>query len=570
MNISKVFLFFLLINFFSFNNAHAYLDPGSASIIFQFFALLLGSLIIFIGRINNLINSILSKKKISTLIILNLTLFPIWIFKSSLSISFIIYSLIYIYIIPLFFFLILFWNVNQYQNINNLNLFKILIISILTIYSIDQNIGLWTITSYFPFHGKNLYIFSVSFIFIIFFIFYYLIKKFNFKYLFVLLIFVFTYNLFSTDKSLNNLNTKISFDNYESEKLSLTSYKKSDNSTLFIILDEMNGIGGLDKDIINYEKAKSSFINLAENFQLTLYPFSYTTVPGTLNSIPRMLNFDNSYNKPYYNNYVQDHDEYFFWKKLVKNKLFNKYENNKIYVKQTLSIDFCRNKNIITCETHNPYSNKMMKKINYSNLYLTEIVSKFSYQNSIFSRILSRILVEMEIINLSVSPRSDKAYFEFALDNLFSIVKQRDYDLYFAHFLVPHKPFGYNKKCKYETFGVLNTNSDFMKTQHNTEIYCTNLFLGNFLKKLEKLKKYEKLNIIIVSDHGARNTKEPKDEFSVVSIIKKNNMNKYHLNNEVISVQTLVSNFFKQDKLTKNKIHKYYNYNSKNFNEVNF
>ena len=90
------------------------------------------------------------------------------------------------------------------------------------------------------------------------------------------------------------------------------------------------------------------------------------------------------------------------------------------------------------------------------------------------------------------------------------------------------------------------------------------------MKKLEKLKKYEKLNIIIVSDHGARNTKEPKDEFSVVSIIKKNNMNKYHLNNEIISVQTLVSNFFKQDQLTKNKIHKYYNYNSRNFNEVNF
>ena len=42
---------------------------------------------------------------------------------------------------------------------------------------------------------------------------------------------------------------------------------------------------------------------------------------------------------------------------------------------------------------------------------------------------------------------------------------------------------------------------NFMKTQHNIEIYCTNLFLGNFLKKLEKLKKYEKLNIIIVSDH---------------------------------------------------------------------
>ena len=88
---------------------------------------------------------------------------------------------------------------------------------------------------------------------------------------------------------------------------------KKNHPSLFIILDEMNGIGGLDKNIDNTEKAKSSFINLAKNFQFKVYPYSYTTVPGTLSSIPRMLNFDNTYNLPYYNDYLEDHGEY-FWK----------------------------------------------------------------------------------------------------------------------------------------------------------------------------------------------------------------------------------------------------------------
>ena len=131
-------------------------------------------------------------------------------------------------------------------------------------------------------------------------------------------------------------------------------------------------------------------------------------------------------------------------------------------MKQTLTIDFCRNINVITCETHNPYSNEKIKKIEYTRPNLTNIISKFSYQNSIFSRIFSRFLVELKIVNLSISPRSDKAYFQFSLNELFSVIKKRDYDLYFAHFLVPHKPFGYNSKCEYETFGVLNEDPSFM------------------------------------------------------------------------------------------------------------
>ena len=306
--------FFLFINFISINNAYAYLDPGSISIVVQFLAALLSSTIIFFSKINRLISEILSKKKTSTFIILNLTLFPIWVFKSSFSTSLTVYTLIFIYIIPFLIFFIIFWKIDNYKNIGNFNLSQIIILSLLITYSLDQNIGLWTIANYSPFHGKSLYIFSVCLLVIIFLIVYFLIKKSNFRYLFVIMIFIFSYNIFSLDKNLNNLDSKISFDNYDNEKLSLNKYKKKNHPSLFIILDEMNGIGGLDKNIDNTEKAKSSFINLAKNFQFKVYPYSYTTVPGTLSSIPRMLNFDNTYNLPYYNDYLEDHGEYFFGK----------------------------------------------------------------------------------------------------------------------------------------------------------------------------------------------------------------------------------------------------------------
>ena len=92
-----------------------------------------------------------------------------------------------------------------------------------------------------------------------------------------------------------------------------------------------------------------------------------------------MLNFDSSTNDPFYNNYIIDHENYFFWKKLIKNKLFDSYRQNKIYVRQTLSIDFCNNINVVRCETFNPYSKKVLKENNYSYPIITEFISKLLY-----------------------------------------------------------------------------------------------------------------------------------------------------------------------------------------------
>jgi hypothetical protein len=565
----KSFILFIFFILFSSDNAYAYLDPGSASMLLQIIAGVLSSTLIFLNSFNNFIKYILNKKLFSSVLIITLSIFPIWLFKSSFSSNMIISYLVIIYLIPLLLILILIKNIHFYYTSEKLNKMQNFIITCLIFYGLDLNIGLWTLLDYFPFNGKNLYLFSLVFILVSLGIIFYLIKKSFLKYIFILLVCVFSFNLISLNKNLNGLDSKISFNNYSEKNMSIEKYEIKKNPILFIVLDEMNGIGGLDIKIKNYEKAKNSYLDLAQNFNLTIYPNSYTTIPSTLGSIPRMLNFDSSKNDPRYDDYTADHENYFFWRKLIKNKLFDSFDQNKIYVRQTLAIDFCKNFNVVRCETFNPYSKKVLKENDYSNPIIVEFISKLSYQNSIFSRLLSRSLVELNLINLSISPRSDKAYFKKDLTNLFEVIKNEKYDLYFAHYLVPHKPFGFDDKCNYKLFPAMNTNPVFLKTQHNIEIYCVNLFLNDFLEKMKTLNRYKDFKIIIVSDHGSRNTPEPKDLFSVAAIIK-NASQKGIINKEIISVQSIVSELFSEKKYDSIFTHKYYNPTKKKFEEIKF
>ncbi len=568
LNKKKIFICFFFFFLFLSNNAFAYLDPGSINIFFQIGAALLSSLLLLASSVNNLILYILQKKLVNTIIFVTLSIFPIWLFKSSFDFNWLIIYFIIIFCIPFFLILFCLRNVGEYYISSKLTIIQNVIISLIILYGLDQHIGLWEIINYFLIPSKSLYVLAIILVILLWIIIFYMIKKSYFKYIFMLLVVTFSHNLISQDKSLNNLQSKISFNYYENVNLTINNSRDEVQPILFIVLDEMNGIGGLDTEIKNYKKAEISYLDLAKTHKFTIYPNSYTPFTNTVQSIPRMLNFDNSLNI-YNHNYIKNHKEYFFSNKLIKNRLFDSFDNKKIYVKQNRSIDYCNNVNVLRCDTFNPLSKKVFKQSNYSNPILSEFISKFSYQNSIFSRFLSRFFVELNFINLFTTPRSNKAYFKKDLLELFEVIKNEEYDLYFAHFNVPHKPFGFDKKCNYKNFRVLSSNIEFKKTQHNVEIYCTNLFLNNFLKKMKKLDNYNDFKIIIVSDHGARNSLDPKDHFSVVTIVK-DFIKKPLIDEKIISVQSVVSDFFIQTKTSDHKINKYYNEDLKKFIDINF
>jgi hypothetical protein len=559
------FLFFILFS----NNAYAYLDPGSINIFLQIVAALLSAFFILIGSVNSFIKYVLEKKQVNTILLVILSIFPIWLFKSSFNFNWLLIYLIIIFCIP--FFLITFFlrNVDGYYFSGNLTIIQNFVISSIILYGLDQHIGLWEIVNYFISRGRELYIVAIILIISLWILTSYLVKRSYIKYLFILLVVTFSYNLFSQDKNLKKIESTISFNNYADSNLMINVSREEMKPILFIILDEMNGIGSLDKVIQNYEKAKKSYLDIVNTHNFTIYPNSYTMFSTTSYSVSRMLNFDTSLTDPNNDNYVTDHDEYFFTKKLLKNKFFDSLDNKKIYVKQSRGLDYCNNINVVRCDTFNPLSKNILKEINYFNPILSEFISKFTYQNSIFARFLSRFLVELNLINLSNSPRTNKAYFEKDLSKLFEVIKNEKYDLYFAHFLVPHKPFGFDKECNYKNFAALNFDPIFMKTQHNNEIYCTNLFLNNFLNRMKKLANYNNFKIIIVSDHGARNSSKPKDYYSVATLVK-DSIQQPYIDKKIVSVQHVISEFFNQVETNNSPHNKYYDADAKKFVEVKF
>jgi len=566
--IKKKFIFYFLFFILFSNNAHAYLDPGSINIFLQIAAALLSAFFLIIGSVNSFIKYVLEKKQVNTILLVTLSIFPIWLFKSSFNFNWVLLYLVIIFFIPLFLIKFFLRNVDGYYLSGNLTIIQNFVISSTILYGLDQHIGLWEIVNHFIDRGRGLYIVAIILIILLWILTFYLVKKSYIKYIFILLVVIFSYNLFSQTKNLKKIESTISFNNYANSNLMINESREDMKPVLFIILDEMNGIGGLDTEIQNYEKAKKSYLDLVNTHNFTIYPYSYTMFSTTSDSISRMLNFDTSLKDPKNDNYVIDHDEYFFTKKLLKNRLFDSLDNRKIYVKQSRGLDYCNNINVVRCDTFNPLNKNILNEINYINPILTEFISKFSYQNSIFARFLSRFLVELNLIHLSNSPRTNKAYFEKDLSKLFEVIKNEKYDLYFAHFLVPHKPFGFDRKCNYKNFPALNFNPIFMQTQHNNEIYCTNLFLNNFFDKMKKLANFNDFKIIIVSDHGARNSSKPKDYFSVATLVK-DSIQQPYIDEKIVSVQHVISEFFNQAE--DNSAHnKYYDYNAKKFVDAKF
>ena len=84
------------------------------------------------------------------------------------------------------------------------------------------------------------------------------------------------------------------------------------------------------------------------------------------------------------------------------------------------------------------------------------------------------------------------------------------------HLLVPHKPYGFNKNCEYES-KLSNLNIFMSKKehilQHNIERDCVVKLIDQMLKNINSIDNYK---IIILSDHGSRITRQKNSSLSTI------------------------------------------------------
>ena len=430
-----------------------------------------------------------------------ISIFPIWILKFN------IYKIDILYILVLIFLLVLIntFIVNLFKkNLENI-LFQLYLSFIIAV-GIDNNLGfhndiILINKSFWVSAFGNIYLGALAFFVAILLINFLLIKYIKSKGLIIIsffLISVSIFNLFDNSKSYKNIKS------FDKSSVS-TSFNKS---KVLIILDEMSGLNSFESKGRDGKKFYQVAMDFAKNHNFILYSNIYSLYPQSINSISSLLNGDISSNFKS-NKYIKGSKNFYSENDLVLNKTFENF--NSISVYQSMHINYC---NLVTgkinkCEQYNPFNQKNFVD-GFKNSFLSRSVSAWNYNGSTLAAITWRFWMQFRFIDSTIPPYGEKATFENLLKKIKVDIKSKKFDLIFAHTLVPHKPYGYSKNCKYDGKLSLGNYSGKMSAEkhsyrHNLDRICTVKFLDNFLSDLKNINYLDKLEIIILSDHGSKN-----------------------------------------------------------------
>ena len=449
----------------------------------------------------------MNKKKIYFLILISF--FPVFSIKSNLNFIEVVFSFL------IFFAPILLLNYFVTRKTIDSNFVK-LYLSTIIIFGIDNNLGLWNAMIrpfFFDLKGLfgNAYFPSLVIIIVLIFFMYFLIKVLDKKFFNIILVFIttiFIFNIFDQTKSHHKIK------DYQNE-----TDKEYKDLKVILIFDEMSGLNSFES--INHNGTE--FDNYAKNFfkkhNFEFYSNIKSISRKTMSSVGPLLNFseDPMIRKDIYiksKRYFTEHE-------LTQSLFFNDF--NSISIFQSIHIDFCNFINVSKCQSYNIFSEKDFLP-GFKNNLLTKISSIWKINGSIYSVLVWRSLRELRIIDSILEPEGHKATFKNFFDKIEKDIYSKKFDLIFAHTLVPHTPYGFDKRCNYD--GNISFASRIKETkkkaeQHNIERRCVLFYLDIFLENLKKNDQLKRIDLTIMSDHGGRtNINDDTSQRSVIYAFK--------------------------------------------------
>jgi len=441
-----------------------------------------------------------------------ISLFPIWILKSNLSI-------IEITIVVVFFFLIYLITILFFYKIQNKYIFY-LISSLIIIFGIDNILGLWSgligaykyklldifTIIYIP--GVLLLIFLSAIIFLLFIKF----QEAVYKPIFVFMITIFLFGVIDNTKSYKKI----------------PSYDRSNNNilnnqTLIFILDEMSGINSQESIEEKGSEFKSKSIDFFKKNKFHFYTNSFSRSLNSISSLSGVFNHNDNFDYTR-KNFTKPSNNYFVEYDFLTNKTFDRFKN--ISVHQNIHINYCKHQNVKKCNQYDPFSQNIFLK-GFKNSKFSKLISMWQIHGSISGRLIWRLFRQLRFTDSSLEPEGQKASFNSLLEKVENDISSKKFDLVFVHPLVPHRPYGLDHNCNYDG-SLANLNIYFDKnkkiTQHNIERLCMISFLENFLSKLKKNNLFNNLNIILFSDHDGRIIRpKTNEENPIIFAFKKKN-----------------------------------------------
>lgn len=440
-----------------------------------------------------------------------LAFFPLWLFRSNLEPGEILLFFVLLFVLPVFLcFKILnaklTWSVSLFKaRINTRTLF----VAFLMALSLDHNLGLWGLAQIFGFYSVNTYVFGIFALASVFLLITVLLAL-NFQT--TLKVFasgvlaIIATNMLLGEKDIR----KLEGSNFVFVKAPKDEASKPntnlDGPTVVIILDEMIGIEGIDLDQLNGPETYRSSRALFKDFGFKTYGSAYSIYYGTRWAIPAILNFVAN---------VDDTGEfsdlspiYGYKYMLGANKFFDQFPARQIEVFQTYYLNFCQHRRVNRCNTFASFERPAEKIENFNPGLLSQVAANYKYiTNSVSGHHLHGFLLKIRAIDGLGFPHHDKAAFENNLIKLQKrIIASPSDRLIFAHYMVPHGPFGFTKECGYRLpdMNLLGMSIAKQRTQHNLEIMCVNKFLRGLLDGLQSAGVLDQLTIVILSDHGSR------------------------------------------------------------------
>ena len=436
--------------------------------------------------------------------------FPIWAFRANLDYIDIITIFIVFFFIPFFVHLKILKNYSS-----NFNIFFSTWMSILFVYSVDQNIGLWTfslrisdltISNYVKSSIFLLFFFFLSFLMIL------MLKRNGIKIFLSITLTIFIFNVLDTSRNFSNfpkIETKNTFDNNNI----------NESRKLILIFDEMSGITSEDSNHTSGKEAVNAIFDVFMNNNFKIYTNIFSIFISTKKQIPSTLNFITS-EKNYIAKQDQSKDKFLYLKKsknyfqtfdLKQNSFFDQNYVNKVIVYQSMYLNYCKHKKVYKCHQYNPFNKKNEFLVGFKYNFLTKTISAYKNNASSTSAIIWRMLRHLNVIDSVLEPEGEKATFKYTLENIIKSLEDKGVDLVFAHILVPHEPYAFNDKCEYD--GTRGTKYNFMsidqkRSQHNMERTCVAYYLDYFFNTLKKKKIFNDLDITIFSDHDSRISKD--------------------------------------------------------------
>mgnify|MGYP001310446104 CR=1 FL=1 len=473
-----------------------------------------------------------------------LCFFPIWVFKSNLIIIELTSLLIVFLILPIFFHMLML----KHHNKTKSNVIYIWL-SLVTFYSIDQNLGLWNFSQGFTFINTFTHFLRAAYFSLIVIIFlnliFFLLKQNAIKISLSFILAIFIFNIIDNSKNYSNF-PKVDLSH---NKQQIT--QKTLNKKVVLIFDEMSGLDSLDANVENGDYVNQYILDFFLQNKFNIYSKAFSLFKNTDQSLSSVFNFIKSeqdyfkINKKKKEHFIKKSSNYFIVKNLTDNKFFDIKQNKNIVVQQSMYINFCDHPKVIVCNQFNPFNKNLTFLNGFKNTKLSKYISLYRNNGTIISRVIWRFFLEIRIIDSLLDPIGEKASIKYIFNQLFEdIQNNKDSSLFFSHILVPHIPYGFNKDCNYDGDKAIDYNSmsfDQKSIQHNLEKYCSIKYLEEFFENLKKISEFKNLEIIIFSDHDSRISPALVAN-NVIFAHKKSSSKKSNLIEETVSINELFYN----------------------------